>query len=61
MVSYAVQKGGSVYVYNEKNEMIFCKIGELCGYTSSSVSIKKASCVYVYSDKGVLKSTHITR
>ena len=61
MVAYAVQKGGSVYVYNEKNEFLFCKIGELCGYTPVSVSVKMASCVYVYSDKGVLKSTHITR
>lgn len=60
MISHAIQKGSGVYVYNEKNEMIFCKIGELYGYTSSSVSIKKAFCIYVYNDKGALKSTHMT-
>lgn len=60
MISHAVQKGNGVFVYNEKNELIFSQIGMLCGYTSSSVSIKKASCIYVYNDKGALKSTHMS-
>lgn len=60
MISVAVQKGSSVYVYNEKNNQIFVLGGTLVGYTSSSVSIKKLglSAIYTYDDKGRQISVH---
>ena len=53
MISYAVEKGDNVYVYNEKNVNIFIKSGKLNGYTSTSVSIKRGNSIYVFNDKGV--------
>lgn len=41
MIVTAIQKGGSVYVYGERNRLLFTQSGELHGYTGSSVSIKK--------------------
>ena len=60
MISVAVQKGSSVYVYNEKNHLLFTKAGTLMGYTGSTVSIKPSSgsSVYTYNEKGALISTH---
>lgn len=41
MIVTAIQKGGSVYVYGERNRLLFTQSGELHGYTGSSVSIKR--------------------
>lgn len=61
MISVSVQKGNSVYVYNEKNNLLFTKTGLLNGYTSNTVSVRRGNVVYTYSDTGSLISTHITR
>lgn len=58
MISLAIQRGNSVFVYNEKNNLLFCQIGILSGYTSNTVSIKKGRAVYTYNEKGALISTH---
>lgn len=57
MISVAVQKGKTVYVYNEKNMITMTTNGELHGYTGSSVTVKKDSMLYTYSEKGMLMST----
>lgn len=49
------QKGGDIYVYNEKGILLFNKHGELAGYTSSTVSVKKGNQVSTYDEKGYLK------
>ena len=41
MIVTAIQKGGSVYVYGERNRLLFTQSGELHGYTGSSVLIKR--------------------
>lgn len=61
MISVAVQRGSTVYVYNEKNIQIFARTGELYGYTSTTVSIKRGSTVYVYNEKGIQTSAHNVR
>ena len=58
MISTAVQRGSSVYVYNEKNSLIFTTPGTLMGFTGSTVSVKKSSSIYVYNEKGSLMATH---
>lgn len=58
MISVAVQKGNSVYVYNEKNQNICVKDGTLVGFTSTTFSVKKGSSVYTYNEKGQFISAH---
>ena len=61
MIVTAIQKGNSVYVYGERNKLLFTQSGELHGYTGSSVSVKKGDTVYTYNDRGSLVSTHNAR
>ena len=61
MIVTAVQKGSMVYVYGERNKLLFTQSGELHGYTGSSVSVKKGNTVYTYNDCGSLISTHNAR
>lgn len=61
MIVTAIQKGNSVYVYGEKNGLLFTKNGELHGYTGGSVSIKRGNTVYTYNDHGSLISTRNAR
>ena len=61
MIVTAIQKGNSVYVYGERNKLLFTQSGELHGYTGSSVSVKKGNTVYTYNDRGSLVSTHNAR
>ncbi len=59
MISVAIQKGNSVYIYNEKNQCIHTIPGTLVGYTGSTVSVKKGgTSVYTYDEKGRVISTH---
>ena len=63
MIVTAIQKGNSVYVYGERNRLLFTQSGELHGYTGSSVSIKKGNMIFAfgYNDRGSLISTHTAR
>ena len=58
MIGTAIQRGSSVYVYNERNSQIFVKSGELHGYTSSTVSVKNGHSIYTYNEKGSQISVH---
>jgi hypothetical protein len=57
-IANAVQRGSTVYVYNEKNQQIFAQSAGsgpndgLKGYTGSSVSIQRGSTIYTYNEKG---------
>lgn len=51
-ISSAQQKGGTVYVFNEKGVQLWSKGGELKGYTGTSVSIQKGSTVFTFNEKG---------
>ena len=57
MIGNALQKGSTVYVYNEKGQMLYTKSGELAGYTGSSVSIKNGRTLYTYNEKGQMQYT----
>ncbi len=53
MISYALESGGSVKVYDQNNHLLFVKSGNLQGYTSTSVTVISSSGrVSVYDDKG---------
>ena len=58
MISVAVQKGDTIYVYNERNQTIFVKHGQLVGYTASTVSVRVGNSTYTYSEKGQTISVH---
>lgn len=58
MITTAIQRGNSVYVY-EKSRILFTRIGELIGFTSSTVSIKRNRTIYVYNERGGIISTHL--
>lgn len=55
-ISVAVQKGNSVYVYDESNRTLFIKSGELHGYTSTTVSVRRGKSVYTFDERGCTKS-----
>lgn len=55
-IGSAVQKGKTIYVYNEKGHVMFGKPGDkLVGYTATTVSIQRGNTVYVYNEKGHAK------
>lgn len=52
-ISLAVQRGNTVYVYNEKKHQCAAYSGtELAGYTNSTVSVKRGNHIYTYDEKG---------
>ncbi len=52
-ISIAVEKHGFVEVYDDKNKRLFHERGELYGYTSNSVSVKKQDgFIYTYDEQG---------
>ena len=62
-IGNAIQKGGFVYVYDEKGHQIAAlSAGShpgdgLTGYTSSTVNIKKGAFIYTYDERGRQTST----
>ena len=61
MISVAVQRGGYVYVYNEKNMQIASQHGELYGFTSSTFSVRRGNYVYVYNERNMQISSQYVR
>lgn len=61
MITTAVQRGNYVYVYGDKDNVLFNAPGTLQGYTSGSVSIKRADYVYVYDAKGHITASHYSK
>ena len=57
MIGYAIQKGNRVYVYDDKNQEITNKSGELLGFSSTSYVVKNGRQVLVYDEHGrILKN-----
>jgi hypothetical protein len=54
MIASAIQRGTTVYVYDEKGYTLFTKTGKLMGFTSTTVTIQSDSGTtqYVYDEKG---------
>jgi hypothetical protein len=59
MIALAVQKGNTVYVYDEKNKIIRTILGELYGYTSLSVTVKWEGVLHTYNEKVNLMSKRV--
>jgi len=53
-IANAVQKGSTVYIYDEKGRPLgSVSAGDgLYGFTSGSVSIRRGSTIYIYDEKG---------
>lgn len=57
-IANAVQRGTSIYVYNEKNNQIFTvSVGTgpkdgLHGFTSSTLSVRIGTSIYTYNESG---------
>ena len=60
-IANAVQRGSSVYVYDEKGRQLTVLSGDLHGYTGSSVSIKRGSSIYTYDERGRQQSVTSAR
>jgi len=62
-IASAVEKGGLVYVYNEKGGVMYTvpsgnQPGDgLKGYTGSTVSVRRGGLVYVYNERGAITNT----
>jgi hypothetical protein len=53
-IALAVQRGSTVFVYNDKNSILF-SIGAgqgLVGYTNRSVNIQRGDMIFTYNEKG---------
>ncbi|WP_104759934.1 hypothetical protein [Helicobacter bizzozeronii] len=54
-IASAVQKGTRVYVYDEKNHMMFYKDvgkdGKLIGYTANCLTLKIGQNIYTFDEK----------
>ena len=54
MIANAVQRGSSVYLYDETGQdlpvSIFTRGGRLVGFTASTVSIQNGTLIYTYDD-----------
>lgn len=57
-IGSAVEKGSTVYVYDERGRQLFARsrgsqpTDGLKGYTSGTASIRRGSTVFTYDDKG---------
>ena len=49
-IGMAVQRGSTVYVYDERNHTLWTRSGELQGYTGTTVNIKIGSSIYMYDE-----------
>lgn len=62
-IGNAVQRGGFVYVYNEKGHQLFTQSAGrgpndgLKGYTSGTVNIQRGGFIYTFNEKGQQIST----
>ncbi len=56
-IAMAQQKGNLVYIYDENNRMIRTFSGELHGYTSSTVTVKKGHILCMYDENGHMKGS----
>ncbi|MCL2283468.1 MAG: tetratricopeptide repeat protein [Fibromonadales bacterium] len=52
MIASAVQNGKFIDVYDSNGSYMFCKDGELIGYTANTLSVKVGRTVDVYDNKG---------
>ena len=50
-ITNVIQRGNACHVYNEKNSNIFTIPGELMGYTSTTVNVKRQHSIYTYNEK----------
>lgn len=64
-IGNAVQRGSSIYVYNEKGQQIWTVMAGsapndgLKGYTSSTLNVQRGGTIYTYNEKGMQISTTI--
>lgn len=58
MINSAIQEGISVRILGSSGQTLFTKKGELLGFTSSSVTIRRENFIYIYNTDG---STQCTR
>jgi hypothetical protein len=65
-ISNVVQRGSVIYVYGERNQVLFMKSASnrpgdgVKGYTSGSVSIQSGSSIYTYDEHGSVIGTTST-
>jgi hypothetical protein len=55
VITNAVQRGTTIYVYNERGQQILALSGDpnsLKGYTSGSVNVLRGSSLYTYNEQG---------
>jgi hypothetical protein len=56
-VGSALQLRDAVYVYNDRGVRIGMYYGDLHGFTSSTVSIRRGDRIYTYTERGMPVST----
>ena len=58
-IGTVTQRGNMIYVYDDRGHLKFTQSGELVGYTSGTVSVRRSnsSLTYVYDENGHLSFT----
>ena len=52
VIAEAAQRGGHVYVYDDRGHTITTFPGELISFTGSSVTIQRGKYYYIYNPRG---------
>ena len=58
-IGSATQRGNVVYVFGDRGNQLFSQLGELVGYTQSSVSIRRGNYVYIFNERGNQTGGHM--
>lgn len=56
VINYIKIIGESIYIYDEKRQLLFTKNGELISYNLESITILTAGIIYIYGISGDLLS-----
>lgn len=62
-IANVIQRGATIYVYNEKNQVLYTKSAGrgpndgLKGYTGQFVNVQQGRTIYTYNEKGMTIGT----
>lgn len=54
-IGSAIERSGTISVYDERGVLLFSRSGSLMGYTPSSLTIRQGAETKTYDARGVLK------
>jgi hypothetical protein len=56
-IGNAVERNGTVFVYDTKNSLMWSRNGSLHGFTASTVNVKRGNTIHMFDVKGTQTGT----